>query len=877
MALGAVVGLLLVSAALLGQYTPLQAQEETGSEAEGAPRNVAGVRISGLSGSLTYGGRDSFTVEAFNLTTVLAYDVIVSRNTSSLGIGACGTASQSRSVTGVASQRLTFTVHGCAAGSGTVTAVVRRSGLTTNEGAASQTVTVTATAPAAPARPTAPNPKARAFTARWQAPTETGGTALTGFRVVMRANGASWPGDNSSAVRKVGASARSYTFSGLSPNRIYWFKVKACNGANQTRCSGWSSQASVTLPIDNPGTPRWGSFSADATQIRVTWSAPSDTGGVGLTGYGLRHWRVGASEPSSAQAVVNAQTTSRTFSGLASDTSYRFSIQACNGPNRCSGWTNKDGRTNPTPTPSPSPSPSPSPAPGAPTAPHSIVSDQVGANSFRVQWSPHETTGGRALTGFGILVRQSGSAWDESQTVWVDKNPPHRHNVTGREAGTTYVVKIKSCNGSDGRSSCSAWSSDHRVTTTTVETNPGTRPVAANAVTAECPYTEKAEATWGKLEGFDVTPLEQQLITLCWTPVTGASEYTVSVTHEPTATKPSFRTIRTVTGGATSKTAILIDLIDLSRVPAAGMRPISTPPPTPTPVPDGLAKYDALGFKVTVTRSSPAASYDSDMIIVIDSPITQATTKSQARGDVRVTWNSVASLLGTSYDNGEYDIRYRKSSGDSSRSAASAGYFGTPGTPDPEVSSPHTIDALTPDAVYGIQLVYRNAGPSGNTNIFAARHAYAWVSDQPPTNGTALAGVPVTSRVIGTTFRYKICTSMFNVDGRTASWVQLITKAFDQWQNAVTADLITIEPSIYPCIDYREVAKVIFARHLETLSRTEFSSYTEEQIISYIEDLIITSDQQQIGPLKVSGIAEHIADLQRSDKSDNEIKMFLRC
>ena len=133
-------------------------------EAAADPKSVAEVQISGLSGSLTYGGSDGFTVTASNLTTVVGYDVIVSRNNGTLGIGACGTGSQTQRVSGVTSQNLSFTVRACWAGSGTVTAVVRRSGLTINENAYRQTVTVQARAPAAPARPTAPNPKAREFT-----------------------------------------------------------------------------------------------------------------------------------------------------------------------------------------------------------------------------------------------------------------------------------------------------------------------------------------------------------------------------------------------------------------------------------------------------------------------------------------------------------------------------------------------------------------------------------------------------------------------------------------------------------------------------------------------------------------------------------------
>ena len=102
-ALAVVAGLLVVSAAWLGGQGPVGAQDGEG-EAAADPKSVAEVRISGLSGSLTYGGSDGFTVTASNLTTVVAYDVIVSRNNGTLGIGACGTGSQTQRVSGVTSQ-----------------------------------------------------------------------------------------------------------------------------------------------------------------------------------------------------------------------------------------------------------------------------------------------------------------------------------------------------------------------------------------------------------------------------------------------------------------------------------------------------------------------------------------------------------------------------------------------------------------------------------------------------------------------------------------------------------------------------------------------------------------------------------------------------
>ena len=207
------------------------------------------------------------------------------------------------------------------------------------------------------------------------------------------------------------------------------------------------------------------------TSFKITWSPPAGNGGEPLTGYGLLIWHEDTTQPPYDQAASIGVTDNHTSTGLQPSNTYKFRIHACNGTDSCGWWTAVLEATTTAATP----------APGVPTAPHSILSDQIGANSFRVRWSPHAETGGSALTRFGILVRQSGSSWDESRTVWVNANPPHRYSVTGRDPGTTYVVKIKACNGSNDQTSCSAWSSDHRVTTGVVEVNTGTRPVALKA------------------------------------------------------------------------------------------------------------------------------------------------------------------------------------------------------------------------------------------------------------------------------------------------------------------------------------------------------------------------------------------------------------
>ena len=171
------------------------------------------------------------------------------------------------------------------------------------------------------------------------------------------------------------------------------------------------------------------------------------------------------------------------------------------------------------------------------------------------------------------------------------------------------------------------------------------------------------------------------------------------------------------------------------------------------------------------------------------------------------------------------------------------GYFATPETPEEGVASGHTIGSLTNNAVYGIQLVFWHPGPSDaaadDTWVFAARHAYAWVGEKAPPDDTRVAGVPVTSRVVGgKTFRYKICRDTFVAHLRVDDWERLIMGAFGAWQDAVTTDLIDIELIAHendPCIDYNKVAREIYLRYRRSLTHSDFSGYSEEQRISYIE------------------------------------------
>ena len=171
------------------------------------PSAGAGIHLGGLSSYPTHTTVDRFEVEVSNLTATAAYQVIVSSDSAGLGIGACGTASQTETVTGVAAQTLTFFLYVCTEDSGTLTAELRRTGASTAEAAVTQRLSVVAIPDEAlaDARGATRN-VARAgtpgivsgihfdrvmdmsFRAKWSPPSD-GGDDLTGYGILL------WTGD----------------------------------------------------------------------------------------------------------------------------------------------------------------------------------------------------------------------------------------------------------------------------------------------------------------------------------------------------------------------------------------------------------------------------------------------------------------------------------------------------------------------------------------------------------------------------------------------------------------------------------------------------------------------------------------------------------
>ena len=370
---------------------PLQAQEADDSAPSAIGASGVSIRLHDLSGWPMHTTVDRFEVQVSNLLAATTYQVVVTSSVPrALGIGGCGTASQTRTVTGVTAQDVALVVSACAVGEATVTAEVRRTGAPSAEVSVSQRLTVVAVpenaigptgepwvarASGAVGQASAPGSVPNTYfdqrtstsvRANWGLPSD-GGATLSGYGLLFWQDGTTQPRYRDALV--VGPEPKHYTFSNLRPNTTYNWRIHACNVDN--RCGIWTVPIVQVTTGRLPAQPR--SISVDqrmSTSARVNWSPDDDTGGVPLTGFGIRWREDGGSWPTQAQGVVDMNARSHSMTDLKADTTYEVSLQSCNGDNGCSDWTDSVSfTTDDAPTPDPVKSPSPGPDPPVSTDP----------------------------------------------------------------------------------------------------------------------------------------------------------------------------------------------------------------------------------------------------------------------------------------------------------------------------------------------------------------------------------------------------------------------------------------------------------------------------------------------------------------------------
>ncbi len=247
-----------------------------------------------------------------------------------------------------------------------------------------------ATAPTTPASLVATATGASQVSLTWTASTDTGGSGLAGYRVER------CPGATCSGFVEVAAPAtNTFADTGLSASTTYRYRIRAIDGTGNS--SGYSNIAAATTQASSdttaPTTPA--SLVATATgasQVSLTWTASTDTGGSGLAGYRVE--RCPGATCSGFVEVAAPATNTFADTGLSASTTYRYRIRAIDGTGNSSGYSNIAAVT------------TQASSGTTPTTPTSLVATANGESRIDLIWTA-------STTGSGI----SGLEWPGTGSV----------------------------------------------------------------------------------------------------------------------------------------------------------------------------------------------------------------------------------------------------------------------------------------------------------------------------------------------------------------------------------------------------------------------------------------------------------------------------
>ena len=320
------------------------------------------------------------------------------------------------------------------------------------------------------------------ITIKWTAPENTGGADITGYEV--------WVGTETVSdattitgptVTNLPPSRTEYISIGLSPNTPYFYRVRARNGAGDSRVGAWSSEQSGTTTQTEAGTPGAPASAptaaaADNGDVAVSWRPPTDRGTTPITSYEVQYQRTddddgtadGAADTADADNWDDAMTgvptppTSTSFTHMMAPglSAFSYRVRAVNGsgPGAWSdpGVETVDAR-----------------GPDAPM----LTATAVGDDEIMLQWTiPGKN--GSTITGFDIRQWDpddgNGGDWGDTSLLTGDMstNPALTvFIVDDLSAGTKYYYRIRTTGNNAGD-----WSAENMAdaaSATTMAGKPG--------------------------------------------------------------------------------------------------------------------------------------------------------------------------------------------------------------------------------------------------------------------------------------------------------------------------------------------------------------------------------------------------------------------
>ena len=275
----------------------------------------------------------------------------------------------------------------------------------------------------------------RVLTVSWFAPGNDGGAEITGYDLRYIRSDASDKADENWMVEEGiwNSGVLRYELSGLTNGVDYDLQLRAVNIAGDGEWSGSTSGA----PQTRPAAPTINSMDSGNNFLTVTWSPPTDTGGLNIQSYDLRYIRSDALDKADddwtgRESIWTSGNLEYTLSGLSNGVGYDLQVRAVtsaeDGP-----WSATAAGT-------------PQTTPDAP----SINPISPGNRTLSVAWSAPSNTGGAAIASYDLRYIRSDAPnktdanWTGREAIWTSGNL--QYTLSSLTNGIEYDIQVRAVN-----------------------------------------------------------------------------------------------------------------------------------------------------------------------------------------------------------------------------------------------------------------------------------------------------------------------------------------------------------------------------------------------------------------------------------------------
>ena len=359
------------------------------------------------------------------------------------------------------------------------------------------------TVPGAPTGLTATASGTTAINLSWSAPASTGGSAITGYKIEVSANGTSGWTDQ---VANTNSTATTYAHTGLAAGDTRHYRVSAINANGAGTASNVDSATTASTNTAAMGAPTITGTAQVGQTLTAATTGITDADGLTSPTYTYQWIRVdGTDEADIAAANSSTYTLVDADLGTTIKVKVSFTDDASNSETLTSAATVTVTTV-----------------PGAPTG---LSATASGTTAINLSWSAPASTGGSAITGYKIEVSPDGSSWSDLVADTGSTDTAYAH--VGLAPATTRHYRVSAIN-AVGTSDAS----DSDDTTTTASTNTAAMGAPTITGTAQVGQTLTA-ATTGIT---DADGLTSPTYTYQWIRVDGTDEADIAAANSSTYT-----------------------------------------------------------------------------------------------------------------------------------------------------------------------------------------------------------------------------------------------------------------------------------------------------------------------------------------------------